>query len=69
MNIESGDSDAAPRLIQRECGGWLAVSQAGAQLRIGVTAQTEQDARTHFFKALKEWRELRESPIDKPEVN
>ncbi len=45
-----------PRLIERACGGWLAISPADAGLRIGVTAQTEQEARDKFMEMFVEWK-------------
>lgn len=48
----------APRLLERRCGGWLAASEAGAPLRIGVTAETEDLARIAFAQAVKEWNRI-----------
>jgi hypothetical protein len=45
-----------PRLVPRECGGWLALSPDAA-LRIGVTAPTELEAREAFRHALNRWIE------------
>jgi hypothetical protein len=50
-----------PTLIQRECGGWLALSPRSEDLRVGVLAPTEAGAREAFEVELGEWRRLLES--------
>lgn len=47
--------EVAPRLIKRDCGGWLAVSPPGAALSLGVTAATEADAVAKFRAAETRW--------------
>lgn len=47
-----------PRLIERECGGWLALSPFDAQIRIGVTANTEEAARHEFARSIARWEEI-----------
>jgi len=49
-----------PRLIQTTYGRWLAVSQPGSQLRIGVIGETEEDARQRFVDEREAWRALHE---------
>jgi hypothetical protein len=44
-----------PRLIERRNGGWLAASPPNAAFCIGVTAETEMEAREGFFRAIKNW--------------
>ena len=57
----------APRLIERRCGGWLAVSNSTAPLKIGVTADTEEQAREAFGQAVREWEAiLRTGLIEMP---
>jgi len=46
-----------PVIRRRECGGWLANSPSAARFRIGVTAQTEQDAVGLFQMAWRDWSE------------
>lgn len=46
-----------PRLIHRECGGWLAVSPRGARFQIGVTAETEAHAEHVFWETYVKWCE------------
>lgn len=48
----------APRLRPRECGGWLAVSEPNDNLRIGVTASTEAEARERFAESVEAWLRL-----------
>ena len=47
-----------PTLIRRECGGWLAVSPACSDHRIGVTAATEAEAALLFQERDEGWRVL-----------
>jgi hypothetical protein len=49
-----------PRVTARECGGWLAVSTPEDDLRIGVTADTESEARERFDAAVEAWLRLLE---------
>ena len=44
---------AAPRLVERRCGGWLAVSERSSPIKIGVTGQTEAEARRNFEAAMR----------------
>lgn len=44
-----------PRVMPRQCGGWLAVSPKWAPLRIGVTGATEREAREGFRYAVTAW--------------
>lgn len=44
-----------PRLLARESGGWLAVTEPDDALHIGVTADTESEARERFADALAAW--------------
>ena len=48
----------APRVTERTCGGWLAVSGVGASLKIGVTADTEEQARIGLAQAEREWEAI-----------
>lgn len=45
-----------PRVIRRKYGGMMAISPAESRLQIGVIADTEDQAISLYFKALKEWR-------------
>lgn len=47
-----------PKIRERQCGGWLAVSEANADLKIGVTADTEEGARAAFAQALIRWGKI-----------
>ena len=44
-----------PRILRCEGGAWMAVSEAGAALPIGVVAQTPESARLRFTEALRSW--------------
>lgn len=47
--------EMAPVLINRANGGVLAISPPGARLRIGVTADTKEDAITLFKLEARRW--------------
>ena len=51
-----------PRLIERQCGGILALSPRRARFQIGVTADTDAEAESAFWKAYVRWCEL--VPLD-----
>lgn len=44
--------------LMRVRAGWLAVSEPGSPLRIGVQAETPEDARLQFQDSLRAWAEL-----------
>lgn len=46
-----------PQLIERAGGWWLAVTPHNAKLCFGVMAQTENQAREEFSRALERWVE------------
>lgn len=56
---------AEPVLIERACGGWLAVSKPESPLKIGVTAETEDGARMAFDRAVGEWSVLTDESAEK----
>ena len=45
-----------PRLVERRCGGWLAISGAREAVKVGVTAETEADAVELFDSTIRAWR-------------
>lgn len=47
-----------PRLVQRHCGGWLALSSRDDTLRIGVAGESEDAARSQYETTRAEWRAL-----------
>lgn len=61
MNTNHAIYMVSPVVIERRCGGWLAITPRGWPLGIGVTAQTKDEAETKFreelqrFSAIKEW--------------
>lgn len=56
-----------PTLIRRRCGGWLAVSPRDESLQFGVTASTEEEARSNYAQALLRWREILAMPWEPKE--
>jgi hypothetical protein len=49
------DGKIQPLVVRRECGGWLATTPSGEVPRIGVTAPTEEEARSRFQRAMAAW--------------
>ena len=47
-----------PRIIQRKCGGFLAVSTEGSRFKIGVQGQTEEEARQRFEESVTMWERI-----------
>lgn len=52
-----------PRLIERRCGGWLAISGRGDPVQIGVTAASESEAAAEFDRVRDHWRAILESEV------
>lgn len=52
MSVET----ESPRLVQRHCGGWLALAPEGARLRIGVSADSSEAAQEMYQAAVGEWQ-------------
>lgn len=59
MNL--ANTQIAPELMRRACGGWLAVAPKGSLFSIGVTAQTAEEAREKFGLTIQRWIEILES--------
>lgn len=53
------------RLIERKCGGWLAISHRWADIRIGVEADSEDAAREKYLAAVSEWRKMLAADAEK----
>jgi hypothetical protein len=49
-------------LIERRGGGWLAVSAPGANLRIGVEGESQEQAEQNFVDALARWTAVADEP-------
>jgi hypothetical protein len=56
--METKAMQIIPEISKRRCGGWIAVSGRDAPLKIGVTANTEDEARAAFNRAVIEWDEI-----------
>ena len=61
MNDDPAMYAVKPHLIERECGGWLAITPRGWPLSIGVTAESEAGARKEFAAALERWLKIKET--------
>ena len=61
MDDEAALYSVKPHLIERECGGWLAVTPRGWPLSIGVTAETNAEAKRIFEVALDRWSKIKET--------
>lgn len=51
-----------PRIIHRQCGGWLARSAPEDTVQIGVTAPTEEGAAALFAQRRAAWQVMLEQP-------
>ena len=51
-------SETKPKIVKRECGGWLAVAPPRAAFRMGVTAQSEDEAIEKFKISQARWAEI-----------
>lgn len=49
--------------IERECGGWIAVSSPTSHFRIGVTGATQKEAASRFEATVGIWASLLEPKI------
>ena len=49
----------SPVLIERHCGGWLAITPRGWPIGIGVTAKTKDDAEKKFEDELARFSKIR----------
>lgn len=54
-------ADVRPKLLRRLSGGWLAVSEDGASLRIGVEGGTYDEAEAAFYRERAAWTALWEA--------
>lgn len=52
------DDIMPPRLIKRQCAGWLALAAKGDPIRIGVTGVTEEVAQQKFYEAMMAWKRI-----------
>jgi len=51
-------SESGPMVVHRACGGWLAFAPTGSELRIGVTADSEREARNQYAETVARWRAM-----------
>lgn len=61
MNDDSALYAVKPVLMERRCGGWLAVTPRGWPLSLGVTAPSSDKAVTEFHAALDRWARISET--------
>lgn len=52
------DDKWSPRIIEKKCGGCLAISDHADPLQIGVAAASEDEARKAFEAARQRWQAL-----------
>jgi hypothetical protein len=69
MTVPDMFQSVSPHLLRRESGGWLAISEPGAAIRIAVIGLTAEDARDRFAGELAEWRRLLSETEGKPEMD
>jgi hypothetical protein len=51
-------TEISPKIVPRQCGGWLALAPRTALFRIGVTAETEDAAKEKFRTVYSRWIEI-----------
>jgi len=61
MDEDGSLTGVKPQLIERKCGGWLAITPRGCVLSIGVTAETKLEAERAFEVALDRWSNIKET--------
>ena len=44
--------------VKRARAGWMAITESGSSLRIGVQGRTEEEVRARFQEALEKWADL-----------
>lgn len=60
MNANQALFQIGPVLMERRCGGWLAVTPRGWPLGIGVTADTKAAAKEKFQEELERFAKIPE---------
>lgn len=60
MNYTSRVVEPAPRVIIRQCGGYLVTSPPDARIQIGVFGETEAEAIETYRTRLEVWHHLLE---------
>jgi hypothetical protein len=58
MNDQQALYSVSPQLIERKCGGWLAITPRGWPLSIGVCGDTKDAAKVEFEAALLRWSQI-----------
>lgn len=61
--IEQWLDNFCPRLVRREGGDWLAVSERGAPIRIAVIGLTADEARNRLRDEAEQWGTLLDEPV------
>ncbi len=54
-------SGIEPEVINRVCGGWLALTPRAAPVRLGAVGLTEEAARANFAQMIERWAALRDA--------
>lgn len=62
MNNLDALYQATPRLIERHCGGWLAVTPRNWPLAVGVQSDTREGAVAAFQTAMERWSRIETKP-------
>jgi hypothetical protein len=58
-------SAGEPRIIHRHCGGYLALSTSSQAPKIGVTANTEEEAKEKLNATLDRWYEILDASLSR----
>lgn len=59
MHADHATYMVSPLLIERRCGGWLAITPRGWPLGIGVTAATKMEAEAKFREELERFSAIK----------
>lgn len=64
QNVPTSVDEMTPRLVRMKSGAWLAVSESGSSLTLGIEGNTPDLALAGFREAVHKWRHL----LDEPEA-
>jgi len=62
MNVLDALYQPKPRLIERHCGGWLAVTPRNWPLAVGVESDTQEGAVIAFQAEMERWSRIETKP-------
>jgi len=63
-NVHTVVDEVQPRLLKMRSGRWLAVSEPGSRLTLGVDGETPDQALGLFREAVQRWRTILDKPLE-----